>query len=129
MKLKLKLLLLKGYYEKKTNINRFRTSLEPILKDHNFEDGTFSSISPIIDNDPIINKLDKEVNDLWCSLISVDENSSSGIKCDYERAKQLTSKLFDLIKQIKDRLDEINDDSYYVYDMISRYLEKFVRQD
>ena len=98
----------------------------PVLKNYELEDGTFSSGSSIVDNDPIINKLDKEVNDLWCSLISDDENSHSGIKFDYEREKELAPKLLDLINQIKERLNEINDGSYYVYDMISRNLKKLL---
>ena len=73
----------------------------PVLKNYELEDGTFSSGSPIVDNDPIINKLDKEVNDLWCSLISDDENSHSGIKFDYKREKELAPKLLNLIKQIE----------------------------
>ena len=36
----------------------------PILKDFQLEDGTFSSDSPIVDNDPIINKLDEKTNKL-----------------------------------------------------------------
>ena len=55
-----------------------------ILKDLQLEDGTFSSGSPIVDNDPIINKLDEETNKLLRSFISDDENSKSRLKFDYE---------------------------------------------
>ena len=41
----------------------------PILKDLQLEDGTFSSDSPIVDNDPIINKLDEKTNKL-CVFIN-----------------------------------------------------------
>ena len=37
----------------------------PILKDEKTKDGSFSSGSSIVDNDPIIKDLDKKTNDLW----------------------------------------------------------------
>lgn len=37
----------------------------PVLKDDQLEDGSFSCGSPIVDNDQIINNLDKQTNKLW----------------------------------------------------------------
>lgn len=94
----------------------------PILKDEQLEDGSFSSGSEIVDNDLVIAELDRKTNELWCSLFSKDEESHSGFSFDYEKEKEIAPVLLDYIDQIKSRLNEINDGSFEVEDMISEHL-------
>ena len=98
----------------------------PILKDDQLEDGSFTSGSKIVDDDPVINKLDKETNELWCSLYSKDEKSPDGLHFAAEKEKEIAPKLLDLINQIKARLAQINDGSFEVEDMISEHLLSLV---
>lgn len=98
----------------------------PILKDDQLDDGSFSSGSEIVDKDPILNQLDKEANDLWCSLYSKDEASPDGLRFAVDREKALAPKLLELINQIKNRLNQINDGSFEVVDMISNHLESLL---
>ncbi len=98
----------------------------PILRDEQLDDGTFSSGSQLVDNDVILNKLDKETNNLWCSLFSKDETSHSGFKFDYDKEKELAPTLLKLINEIKDRLNTINDGTLDVQDMITDHLESLI---
>lgn len=98
----------------------------PILKDNQLEDGSFSSGSKLVDNDETLTKLDKETNDLWCSLFSKDETSHSGFSFDFEKERELAPTLLKLINQIKVRLGEINDGSFEVQDMISDHLKSLL---
>jgi len=98
----------------------------PILKDDQLEDGSFSCGSPIVDNDPIINDLDKQTNELWVSLYSNDDNSSSGMKFDCEKEKELAPKFLELINKIVNRINEINDGSFEVHDMVSDHLKSLI---
>lgn len=98
----------------------------PILKDDQLEDGSFSCGSSIVDNDEIVKNLDKQTNDLWISLYSNDENSSSGMKFDYEKEKEIAPKLLELITKILKRIEEINDGSFEVHDMISDHLKSLI---
>ena len=98
----------------------------PILKDIQLSDGTFSSGSTIVDNDEILNKLDKEVNNLWCTLFSKDEANNKGFKFDNGKEKELAPTLLKLINQIKKRLAEINDGSFEVHDMITDHLKTLI---
>lgn len=99
----------------------------PILKNNKLDDGSLSSGSNIVDNDPIINDLDKKTNELWISLFSKDENSSSGFKFDYEKEKALAPELLNLINLLLKRLNEINDGSYELQDMISEHLQSLIQ--
>lgn len=98
----------------------------PILKDDQLDDGSFSSGSKLVDNDETITKLNKETNDLWCTLFSKDEKSSSGFKFDTDKEKEIAPILLGLINQIKNRLDEINDGSFIIHDMISDHLKSLL---
>ena len=98
----------------------------PILKDDQLDDGSFTSGSKIVDKDPILNQLDKETNELWCSLYSKDETSPDGLHFATDKEKELAPKLLGLINQIKDRLNQINDGSFEIEDMISNHLESLL---
>ena len=98
----------------------------PILRDDEDENGNESSGSSIVDNDQIVNSLDKETSDLWCSLYSKDETRPDGLRFDVEKEKLLAPRLLDLISKLLKRLDEINDGSFEVEDMISDHLKSLL---
>lgn len=98
----------------------------PILKDNQLENGSFSSGSKIVDNDLIVKNLDKKINELWCTLYSKDKTSNSGFKFDEVKEKELASQLLEMINKLIDRLNEINDGSYEIEDMITDHLKSLI---
>lgn len=98
----------------------------PILKNNQLEDGTFSSGSKIVDDDSILKNLDKKINELWCTLYSKDETSNSGFRFDEVKEKELAPKLLEMINKLINRLNEINDGSYEVEDMITDHLKSLI---
>lgn len=98
----------------------------PILKDNQLEDGTFSSGSKIVDNDLILKNLDKKINELWCTLYSKDKTSNSGFRFDEVKEKELAPQLLEMINKLIDRLNEINDGSYEIEDMITDHLKSLI---
>ncbi len=98
----------------------------PILKNNQLEDGTFSSGSKIVDDDLILKNLDRKINDLWCTLYSKDETNDSGFHFDEVKEKELAPQLLEMINKLIDRLNEINDGSYEVEDMITDHLKSLI---
>ena len=98
----------------------------PILKDNQLEDGSFSSGSKIVDNDLIVKNLDKKINELWCTLYSKDKTSNSGFRFDEVKEKELAPQLLEMINKLIDRLNEINDGSYEIEDMITDHLKSLI---
>lgn len=98
----------------------------PILKDNQLENGSFSSGSKIVDNDLIVKNLDKKINELWCTLYSKDKTNNSGFKFDEVKEKELASQLLEMINKLIDRLNEINDGSYEIEDMITDHLKSLI---
>ena len=98
----------------------------PILKDNQLEDGSFSSGSKIVDNDLIVKNLDKKINELWCSLYLKDKTSNSGFRFDEVKEKVLAPQLLEMINKLINRLNEINDGSYEIEDMITYYLKSLI---
>ncbi len=98
----------------------------PILKNNQQEDGTFSSGSKIVDDDLVLKNLDKKINDLWCTLYSKDETNDSGFSFDEVKEKKIAPQLLEMINKLIDRLNEINDGSYEVEDMISEHLKALI---
>lgn len=80
----------------------------------------------VIDNDSLTQSLDKEINNLWCSLYSKDENSPSGMYFNKIREKELAPKLLEMISQLIVRLNQINDGSFVIHDMITNYLKSLI---
>lgn len=80
----------------------------------------------VIDNDEITKKLDEEIGDLWCSLWSKDDNSSSGLLFDEKREKELAPRLLEMLHELINRLNEINDGSYEIQDMITKHLKTLI---
>ena len=95
----------------------------PIQKLHLDSNGNEITGVSIIDNDSAIQSLDKEINDLWCSLYSKDENSPSGMAFDKNREKEIAPQLLEMISKLINRLNEINDGSYVIHDMVTNYLK------
>lgn len=98
----------------------------PILKNNQLEDGTFSSGSKIVDDDLVLRDLDKKINELWCTLYSKDETSVSGFRFDEIKEKELAPQLLEMINKLIDRLNEINDGSYEIEDMITDHLKSLI---
>ena len=98
----------------------------PLLKDEVDENGNDSTGVKFVDDDVILQKLDKETSDLWCSLWSNDPESPSGMHFDEIREKELAPRLLDLINKLIDRLNEINDGSYEIEDMITEHLKALI---
>lgn len=98
----------------------------PILKDKQLEDGTFSSGSKIVDDDLVLEKLDKKINELWCTLYTKDETSNSGFRFDEIKEKELAPQLLEMINKLIERLNEINDGSYEIEDMITDHLKSLI---
>lgn len=100
----------------------------PIQKLEKNENGDLITGIEVIDNDEYIQKLDKETNELWCSLWKNDLISSSGVKFDNKKEKELAPKLLDLIDKLINRLKQINDGTYEIEDMITDHLKKLINE-
>lgn len=73
-----------------------------------------------------IETIDKDINNLWCSLWSKDSNSPSGMHFDEVKEKELAPQLLEMINKLIDGLNEINDGSYEIEDMITDYLKSLI---
>lgn len=73
-----------------------------------------------------IEVIDKKINYLWCSLWSKDSNSPSGMHFTEVKEKELASQLLEMIYKLIDRLNEINDGSYKIENMITDYLKSLI---
>ena len=98
----------------------------PLLKDEEDENGNESTGVKFVDDDLILQNIDKEVNELWCSLYSKDENAPDGLHFDYEKEKELAPGLLEMIQKLISRLNEINDGSFEVEDMITDHLKSLI---
>lgn len=74
----------------------------------------------------IFKNLDKKINELWYTLYSKDKTSNSGFKFDEVKEKELASQLLEMINKLIDRLNEINDGSYEIEDMITDHLKSLI---
>jgi len=99
----------------------------PLLKDNTDEYGNENTGIKIIDNDSICNNLNDEINNLWCSLYSEDKNTSDGLRFDSVKEKELAPLLLEKIGNLISRLNEINDGSFEIEDMITDYLKSLVK--
>ena len=73
-----------------------------------------------------IEVIDKKINYLWCSLWSKDSNSPSGMHFNEVKEKELAPQLLEMINKLINRLNEINDGSYEIEDMITDYLKSLI---
>ena len=98
----------------------------PIQKFERNENGDLITGIKVIDDDSIIQNLDKDINDLWCDLWSNNPNETNGMSFDEKREKELAPKLLDMLTQLINRLNEVNDGSFEVEDMITSHLKKLI---
>ena len=72
----------------------------------------------LVDNDKILQELHNKIQDLFLSYYELDKN---GQACWFneEKKKADISKMLALVMQLKARLDEINDGSFEVVDLIT----------
>lgn len=96
------------------------------MKDEEEENGNGSTGVKFVDDDLVLQKIDKEVNELWCSLYSKDDNAPDALHFDYEKEKELAPQLLEMINKLIDRLNEINDGSYEIEDMITEHLKALI---
>ena len=98
----------------------------PLSKDYQTTDGTEITGIKVVDEDNEIQKLDQEINDIWCSLWTKNNFSTSGYDFDEKREKEVAPILIDLVRELIKRLDKINDGSYEIEDMITNHLESLI---
>lgn len=98
----------------------------PLLKDEVDENGNDSTGVKLVDDDVQLQNLDKEISDIWCSLWSNDPEDPSGMHFDEIKEKELAPQLLEMINKLIDRLNEINDGSYEIEDMITDHLKSLI---
>ena len=91
----------------------------PISKDYQDDEGNEITGINVVDQDDICNKLDKEINELYSSLWISNENEASGYSFDEEKEKELAPKILELLKRLIARLNDINDGSFEIDDMVT----------
>ncbi|MCF0107669.1 MAG: RNA helicase [Bacilli bacterium] len=91
----------------------------PISKDYQDDEGNEITGINVVDQDDICNKLDKEINELYSSLWIPNENEASGYSFDEEKEKELAPKILELLKRLIARLNDINDGSFEIDDMVT----------
>ena len=91
----------------------------PISKDYQDDEGNEITGINVVDQDDICNKLDKEINELYISLWIPNENEASGYSFDEEKEKELAPKILELLKRLIARLNDINDGSFEIDDMVT----------
>ena len=91
----------------------------PISKDYQDDEGNEITGINVVDQDDICNKLDKEINELYSSLWIPNENEASGYSFDEEKEKELAPKILELLKHLIARLNDINDGSFVIDDMVT----------
>lgn len=77
----------------------------------------------VIDNDEIVRKLDLSISTIFSSCYEFDKED---ITCflDEEKVKKEKQNLMQLLTELKERLDVINDGTFVIEDLASKYLEK-----
>ena len=74
----------------------------------------------VIDNDPKVRELNKKIYDLFDTYFEF-ESHGMHLWYDYEKEKKDKDLMLSLLKQLNDRLAEINDGSYVVEDYLTDY--------
>jgi len=98
----------------------------PIQKFEEDEKGNPITGIEAIDKDSTLQGLDAQINKLWCSLYAKNENSPSGVDFNEIKEKELAPQLLVLIEQLLTRLNEINDGSFEIEDMITDHLKSLI---
>ena len=87
-----------------------------------YENGVVSSW-PKIDDDPILSNLNRATMELYGSYFEFDANGES---CSFNAGieKETKGEMLSLIKQIKERLNELNDGDFVIEDYETERLSK-----
>ena len=90
------------------------------------ENGLIDTLS-FVEDDPVIQELDTKMADLYTSYYEFD---SHGVACWFNKEQQIKDKpiMLELLAKLKARLDEINDGSFEIEDLITpeyENLQKF----
>lgn len=81
------------------------------------EEGLMDSLD-FVENDSIVQELDNQMANMYTAYYEFD---SHGQACWFNKEKQVQEKpkMLELLAKLKKRLDELNDGSYVVEDLIS----------
>lgn len=81
------------------------------------EEGFVDSLS-LVEEDFIIKELDKEMADMYSSYYEFDSHNEA---CWFDKEKQIEDKpkMLELLSKLKVRLNEINDGSFEIEDLIT----------
>ena len=90
------------------------------LRDEN-DEWTDDCLS-FVEDDIIVKDFEDEIYNLYAKYIFFDTNIND-IIFDYKGMKKDKQKMLDLVKQLKDRLKELNDGSFVVEDLLTPYWE------
>ena len=77
----------------------------------------------IIDDDKVLPDLNLRCSELYSECYEFDVNNQPCI-FNEETAKKNKKEILELLAKIKDRLDEINDGTFYVEDLATKEIEK-----
>ena len=94
----------------------------PISKDFTDSEGNEITNIKVIDENKEIQALDNKINELWSSLWIKNDSSLCGYYFNNEREKKLAPELLKMVSELIKKLNEINDGSYELQDMISEHL-------
>lgn len=77
----------------------------------------------IIDNDGTIKELSQKISDMYCNYYEFESHNKP---CWFNKDKFIKEKdmLLSLLGQLKDRLNELNDGSYVIEDMITNMYDE-----
>jgi len=78
----------------------------------------------IIDDDKVLPDLNLRCSELYSECYEFDSNNQPCIFNEVT-AKKNKKEILELLSKIKDRLDEINDGTFYVEDLATKEIEKF----
>lgn len=78
----------------------------------------------IIDNDKVLPELNLRCSELYSDCYEFDVDDQPCI-FNIETAKKNKKEILDLLVKIKNRLEDINDGSFYVEDLASKEIEDF----
>ena len=86
------------------------------------EDGIVTDDLPLIVNDPVLQHLCRQAEEMYCRYFEFDSHDEA---CWFDERKEKAEKdqMLHIISKIKERLDEINDGSFVVEDFETDYLK------
>lgn len=88
-----------------------------------FDTGFPNTGIDVIDNDAIINQLNYEMGHMYTNYYEF-ESHDMPVWFDKETQKAEKPKMMELLAQLKARLDEVNDGSFYLDDRITSQYKK-----